>query len=172
MIEDVIFIGVPRTGTGSMSQLFTLRGIVNPTMARSTPASMVREEVGEDVWEGSYKVAFVRHPIDRFISGMATLRGDVYGSDIVEECVRRNTTIFRRMVEFIDREDLDFIGLYEKIDEEWETLREMIPGLKPLIHINKLPIGRRYTGKRELAKAEEATVRKYYAEDFKQFGYK
>ncbi len=167
MKTPVIFIGVPRTGTGSMSQLLQERGIVNSGDSRNTPASVVREGLTEEEWDNSFKVAFVRHPIDRAISAMATTIGDIL---TIEDGMGFNPLLFKPMVEFID-EHLDFIGRYERIDEDWERLRRMFPTLKPLIHVNKSPTGDPHPGKKDLTKHDEEFVREYYEEDFEQFGY-
>lgn len=182
MIEKpkIIFIGTPRVGSGSIWTTLVHYGnvqkeqiLVNIAGERNRPASEVKGFVGEEAWENSFKFAFVRHPIERFISALATIPDmKAGGVERLGIAMDFNPTIFRPMCEYIDVE-LDFIGRHERMDEDWDKLRKIVDRDFPdLMHVNKAPFTEPFPlQKPTLNEDQEQFVRDYYAKDFEQFGY-
>lgn len=69
-MADLLFIHVPKSAGMSISR-FCKKGD-GPTVLRGNrphaPASIVRSQVGEEVFDGATKFAVVRNPIDRYVS--------------------------------------------------------------------------------------------------------
>jgi hypothetical protein len=147
-----------------MQETLFEHGLVNRSLYRNEKASAVRAEF-KNTWKDCFKFAFVRNPIDRYKSSIATvkhLKGDDYDMDYL---LRYNPTIFRRQVDTLD-EELDFIGKYENIKRDWNKVCKII-GEKI-----ELPLVNKTENKRELTKNSIKLVREFYAEDFKRYGYK
>ena len=174
----MILIGNPRVASASMSMAFADVdngiGILRNAEVRNEPANKVREKLGEDIWENCLTVAFVRHPIDRFMSARATSSEHTFDKrpDVpsMQSFLSYNPVIFRPQSEYLN-EEIDFMGRYENIQEDWAKIRKIFKerfalSLGPLFHHNKSD-----AKKKKLTKEEEGIVREYYAEDFKKFGY-
>ena len=155
---SVLFIAVPRTGTGSMHSAIAHNLAFTHPNGRNIPASKLREYVGEKVWNNSFKFAFVREPYDRFVSAVATML-DV---NTFEEAFIYNPTITMPQVDFID-EELDFIGKYETIDRDWDRMRKKAGwGPAPLPHVNRRPF-------ETPTWVDRDQVIEYYKKDYERF---
>tara|TARA_Y100001949_G_C15837464_1_gene264751 strand:- start:121 stop:672 length:552 start_codon:yes stop_codon:yes gene_type:complete len=180
----LIYIGIPRTGSGSVMHTMHQEGInnFNNNGLRNKTASHIRSSTEKQIWKESFKFCFVRNPYDRFISALSTCahdrtqlwgkRKDEVGKVVVnrvksmEEPLKFNETIFLTQSHYVD-EKLDFIGRYEDYKKGWDYVIKQISKTKiPLVHQNKTP-----HPKRKLSKDEKAIVREYYKEDFERFGY-
>ena len=172
---QVILIGVPRTGSGSMGMALTGHMINgNGVMNRNEPASAVRERLGDDVWNNSFKFAFVRNPYDRWKSCIQTTTEEyTFNREQKkwESFINYNPVIFAPMSHYID-EELDFIGRYERIKSDWKKACERAGISLPLGHVNKSPKRTPHLPKvGRLGDSEKEFIRTYYREDFKRFNY-
>lgn len=167
MSYKVIHIGITRTGSGS------IESILKQNWNRNSTSKQIRDIIGEKEWKNSFKFAFVRHPIDRFISAFTSQslhldnrkRVTGYIKDVLDKAKSGvgGYILFIPMVDFLT-EEIDFIGKYEN-KEDWEKIEEKI-GKIP--HQNKNPTDKDF----KLNEEEEKMVREFYKEDFKRFNYK
>ena len=145
-------------------------------------------------YDDMFKFTFVRNPFDRFISALSYLwytnpESDPYYETNIEKRQRlineygdihnfimnckdysQFEPLFVPMYKYIcmsetdPSHDMDFIGRFENMQNDWERLCEMIgcPGLE-LNHYN------RTSKKYEMSQEERDCVWKYYERDFKMF---
>ncbi len=155
-----ILVPIARNATGSMTYVLK--------QFRSNYTSKeIRDNIDEIEWKNRIKFAFVRHPLDRFISAIAQANAPHIGIRINSgiEGPSFNYHIFRPQVEYLT-EDIDFVGKYENLEEDWKKVNNLIGIDLPLIHSNETE------AKRKLTKEEIEWAIEYYKEDFKRFKYK
>jgi hypothetical protein len=152
------------------------------------PARILREFVPSTTWDGYFKFAFVRNPWDLLVSTYHFLKKHVaqvehIGLDPdVHEMIRRSDD-FAEYVRLypIARADLssfltdgdgrdivDFVGRYERLDEDFETVCSRIGIAAPLRHENRSV----HSHYRDYYTAEtKAIVARHFVRDIDRFGY-
>ncbi len=158
-----LLIPIARNASASMA------GVISQSRTNYR-ASELREKLGEEDWKRRFKFAFVRHPNDRFLSAMSSAINSMnaYGSlrrPTPEEMIGYNKLTTMTQSDYLD-EEIDFIGRYERINQDWKKVIKRIGIPDKLIVTNKTQ--NRVT---KLTKEEEEFVREYYKEDFKRFNY-
>jgi len=172
-MRNFIYIGVTRTGSGSTQFLLSYySGFINKNCHRNLTSTELKIRF-RDQWNDAYKFAFVRHPIDRFISAYNVfvnkneyLRESFPEKQLlesVEDALEWNPIVFRPQSDFL-REEIDFIGRYENIKKDWAKVSKIIGVKEPLPHMNKTN-----RKPKKLTKKEEKYVRELYKEDFERF---
>jgi hypothetical protein len=128
------FIQIPRTASASINFILNQEG------GHRTAYDM-RKKWGKEVWNDLFTFAFVRHPIDRFLSGYYHLKwhkkchieGEEYKNMNVNEYLKHglepalkdNHQMFRPQVDYVcDKDDVivNFLGRYESLEEHWARL--------------------------------------------------
>jgi hypothetical protein len=139
-----------------------------------------KEELSD--FDNLFKFAFVRNPYERFVSAYYFFVdvGFLEQPDINEFLAgvgdwsefgkHKSAYLFDPMVTWLCDEDGDllvnFVGRFENIGKDWETVREKIGG-QPLPHIMK---GHRT--KVPLTKESKKILYDRYCQDFELFNYK
>ena len=163
-----IYVGIPRTASGSINAFLRKRELIPyeiwpPLVHRNATSKELKEVLG-DKWDELFRFAFVREPIDRFISGYRVLHLDDVEMS-VEQAIHYNEVVFRPQVEFLT-EKVDFIGRYERFKTDWGKIAKKLGTKEAPEHLNA-------SGKRKirLSKKDLAFLREHYKEDFKRFKY-
>lgn len=142
------------------------------------PASELADDPG-------FRFAFVRHPVDRFISAYRFTQIDDKNRRYSEMLGATAEQIIERIPShmallpqshWIDA-PVDFIGRYERLEDDWATVCRIIGHESELTHFNHTAENHLSRGVR-LATAEEILtlrvirfIEETYAEDFKKYGY-
>lgn len=133
------------------------------------------------LWSNLFTFAFVRNPLDRFLSACRFLnRGnDRMAQDAVGTMKRMlelqpsdDLVHLRPQHEFLVREDgtlaINFVGRFERLQQDFDEACEAV-GIAP----SPLELINRSVGNECFVDAElRDMVSAFYAEDFKRFGYK
>lgn len=129
-----IFIAVPRTGSTSMSEILGLSGHHDIMFYKQ----FVKHLSTGIEWNDIFKFAFVRNPFDRFVSSyshMGKKKKDF--KDFVMDLSnwwythdRQVQVLFKPQFRFLCNwgmdSQMDFIGKYERINEDWKIVAEKI----------------------------------------------
>lgn len=179
-----VFVHIPKTGGRSIR--------CGPLCGHN--AGKAQSEWKKRFDSAEFVFAFVRHPIDRFMSAyrMTAKGADNYGQGIefsaneisLQDFARRafardeSPDRLKRLDGFIVHHTLpmtheyygirraDFIGRFETLDEDWLVVARRL-GLTP-----QLPHMNRSRGEREPVPGWlKADLVRYYEEDFERFGY-
>lgn len=180
-----IFIHVPRTAGVSMKVYPFIYGGGHDTMAQ------MKLRVEKEMWDTYFKFAFVRHPLDRFVSLYFSLIERPYihqniltqkiidfmeSIPFTEFCLKlssfgaREFDLFKPQIKFFDSgEKLDFIGKFENLQEDFDYICQVVgypPSKLPYLNYSKHePYINYYT-----KEAAEAIIDFYWA-DFVKFDY-
>jgi hypothetical protein len=167
-LHNCIFIHVPKTGGTSIKQALGYNSIIG-----HKTAMLVRQGVGEEYWNNTFKFSIVRNPWDRTVSWYEYFKGWVDNIAFREWLLGKDMSNhwnsdwhhpdqpndpFLQLNFMCDLDDniiIDFIGKYENLNEDVEFAFNKINfPIRPLNHVNK-------------------TIRKpyqeYYDEETKQF---
>lgn len=181
---NAVFIHIPKTGGWS------IRNGALSAMERDGPSTEWREE-----WDSAFKFAFVRHPVDRFLSAYRMV---TQGTNDMDARLFANP-VDMSVGEFIDRamfrkcdpndlsdldgfivhhtlpmshpyngiEKADFVGRFETLADDWAKVAWMLGGVQK--HLPML----NWTQKadEEVSPWLAKMLADYYAEDFERFGY-
>lgn len=151
---NVLFIHVPRTAGTSMETAGEFLGSGGHMRAVDYYLFLKRRCRGID-WDGIFKFAFIRNPLDRFVSAYhysKETRGD--GFDGFDDFVHRMSSWnnnyqkwpvhFRPQWWFLVGRDgdvlVDFIGRYEHLEHDWKHVCERVG-------VETAPLGHRLEGK-------------------------
>lgn len=161
--HKAVFVPIARVASGSIAQALK-QGRVN------VKADQIRKVIGEFEWDRRFKFTFVRDPYDRFLSAInshafATGDKDEEIMNFAEGAMVRNPSIFMKQSDYIN-EELDFIGKYENLEEDWNKVCEALGTEIKLDKSNKTEIIYK-----ELTPRARDFVTGYYTEDFKRFKY-
>jgi hypothetical protein len=159
-----LFIRTPRTASGSIKSILGSSGHI---FAKDLKAKT------QD-WNERFKFAFVRHPYDRFLSGYyyLNLGNDPNaflskGSEVLN--APKYFPIFVPQYKFIcidGKIALDFVGRFEKLQEDWKFLQEKFE------IETELPVkNESFTKKDSLNKRSKQVLFEYYKQDFKTFDF-
>lgn len=196
-----LFFAVPKTGTHSVRRalrmnlgkedqeqvgMFERKQFSFPQLERfksgHVSVSQIKPVLGESIFNGYYKFAYVRNPFDRFISycafssresGDFEARPHEYMTYILNELMDDDNLLLRPQCTFLTDDDgklaMDFVGRVESMQESYEFICSKIgiePSLLDMVNrSNHLPYTSYYTD--ELYDA----VSSAYAEDIALFGY-
>jgi hypothetical protein len=185
-----IFIHIPKTGGMSIS-----RSLFNNQAGWHRPLQYYVENWAESTIQKYFKFAFVRHPETRLVSAFKYLKGGGFNrkdkefaassladmNDVNDFVVKylENKAPFpllhlRSQWSFVSNESkiqLDFIGKFESIDEDYKHVAGKLNIAKPLAHINKSkePFDAQLCLK--LTERSKKIIYEFYKEDYIHFGY-
>ena len=195
--HNAVFIHVPKTAGTSVEvaldmqhrkNLFEFDPIQN-NFKQHWPATQVRKRLGPEKYDEMFSFAFVRHPISRMLSEYHYLKR--LGSSFVlhqspDSFIKKIHDIWG-MWEFYPREMrqhirtqtfmlyneegklmVDFVGKFENLQEDWQHVCDQL-GIS-----EELPFSQESANKDDWSEFSEesiATIRKLYADDFKNFDY-
>ena len=148
--KRVVFIHIPKTGGTSVSD------IIGPLEHRT--AKEIQEIIGEKRWRDVYKFAFVRNPWDLVYShykfkvkqnhqdlGTNPIEFNhwvekVYGEQ-PDNFYRHNDKMYRQQMDWLtdnnEKLNIDFIGRFENITEDFEKVSYIIGANSSIRHLNK-----------------------------------
>jgi len=173
-----IFVHVIKTGGASIATALNMKEDTgrNVTREEQVPhypkchlsAKEIRKTVGEEIWNSYFKFSFVRNPYDKVVSQYHFNRGQwKLENASFKEYVNYwknggQISTFPQYHSHYLNEELDFIGRFENIQQDFNTICNKIGiPLKKLPHINK---SRNFA--RDKAKHKHYT--EYYDEETKQ----
>lgn len=126
---NTVFIHEPKTAGTSMEAAPFVSGVGH------RPYYEIRDEIGKEAWNNAFKFAFVRDPLDRFVScffhGYFSHRSEdfvdfVRGSTTWKDLDYGGTKHFLPQSDLICDEDgklmVDFVGRYDRLDQDWATV--------------------------------------------------
>ena len=180
-LQNYLFIHIPKTGGRSVEA--ALGCLYEHKTARHK-----RREVGEVLWDNKFTFAFIRNPWDRSVSHYFYLRQT--GQDHLEEQdisfenwvrlvfgeqdprYRSKPLHFAPQTEWVSDERgnlmVDFIGYFERFEEDFQEVCRHIGVQKKLPHKNKSSRG----DYRAYYTDETAQIiSDYFASDIERFGY-
>jgi chondroitin 4-sulfotransferase 11 len=147
----------------------------------------LRQAIPVEVWREYFKFAFVRNPWDRLVSWYAMCmrnpgsnRFSAYVNAVAptfDDFLTRATTGMGErttwnQLDYVSDADgrviVDFIGRYERLDEDFAVVRERLHLPRQLPHLNHTPHGE-YRGYYSAASREIVAQR--FARDIAHFGY-
>lgn len=152
-----IVVAIPRNASASFTAM------VGQDRHHYTAGEIVGQ-IGSIRWQEMFTFAFVRDPYDRMKSILGSVHAHSPGTKI-EEIEDYNPIICRPQHEYLDME-LDFIGRYENIDEDWAKVGKEIGCKLALPKTNKT-----VWQPESLTPEQKEFVRDKYQEDFKRFNY-
>ena len=175
-LQNYLFIHINKTGGRSIE---TALGCVY----EHKTARQKRREVGAAVWDEKFTFAFVRNPWDRVVSQYFYRRQTEQGAEDLsfEDWVRRvyaeqDPQLRSREVLFLPQSDwvtdengdylVDFVGRFERFEEDFQHVCDRIGVAKSLPHKNKSSRGdyRAY-----YTDETAGIVARYFAEDIDRF---
>jgi len=163
-VSDFVFIHIPKTGGTSIRTALDLWSTTHHTTARE-----MRRMHPES--SGQFYFTVVRNPWDRIVSYAHSLRGRKRKNVWDYPNVPLNLT---PQVDYVLDEDgtllVDFIGRYETLAEDFETICGKI-GIPtpPLPHLNRATERRQY--REYFDERAMQFIADSYAEDIARFGY-
>lgn len=181
---DCIFINIPRTGSGSISEHIATGGHRPLSERRNIMAARGKLEE----YEGAFKFAFVRNPYTRFISAWCHLglhkRFDVnkfLGHNMYwskphlltykmrwKWLLEKHHNLFRSQHTFLDSGDDDIhVYKYEALPQNWGKVCKKL-GISPA---PKLSHKNQATCDVELTDESKEILYNYYKYDFEEYGY-
>jgi hypothetical protein len=150
-------------------------------------AREVRATLAPEVWRDYFKFAFVRNPWDRLVSWYAMCKRNpgsnkfsAYVNAVAptfEDFVTKATTGMGvrttcNQLDYVSDDDgaviVDFVGRYERLDEDFAVVRERLRLPQGLPHLNQTPHGE-YRG--YYSAASRDIVARRFARDIAHFGY-
>lgn len=157
-------------------------------------AHLSHREIRKRVDHGLFAFAFVRHPLARLYSAWANKLdrpagsaaknifschgmyiGMPFGAFVQRVCTLRDDQLDRHLRSqswfLSDAQGLlpRFVGKLENLDADWRSLRDRLPILGELPHVNKATHGRNFMGAYDHGTLEIAVAR--FRDDFELFGY-
>ncbi len=199
-LHSFIFVAIPKTGTHSVRRalrehmgpqdleqvgLFVQRKLPIPDLAKighgHLTLQQIRPYLQPDVWDSSFKFAFVRNPFDRFVSYASFITREVGHFDRDPQKVMRhflanppmNHILFRPQHEFVSDENgqllTDFVGRVEQMQQSYDEVcaRIGIPGAT----LDQVNSSRRGSYRDYYDEGLIQGVAKLYARDLELFGY-
>lgn len=164
---NTIFIHIPRTAGASMETLFGLRGHENIMFYKTFFKHL---SVGIN-WDTIYKVAFVRNPYTRYVSAYNHLKPKQNINKFTKDLKNWYYTkdkytelLFRPQWRFITNwgydNQMDFIGRFENLKDDWGTICNRLNVTHKLPHLN------RSKGNQTLNKESKEIIKQKYNIDF------
>jgi Sulfotransferase family len=194
--KRLIFVHVQKTGGNSIASAL---GEPPDCPEKHFLARDLRECYGSNVWNDCFKFAFVRNPWDRLVSWWSMIKGnrEAYengtpANNFQSFVLSRSTTfeefldcdqeiidvdgpkwIYRNQIDYLtdtsDRLIVDFVGRFESIQQDFETVMETTLGQSyTLPHFNR-STHHHYSKYYDFAMAKKVEAR--FARDIAAFGY-
>lgn len=183
---DCIFINIPRTGSGSISEHIATGGHRPLSERRNIMAARGKLEE----YEGAFKFAFVRNPYTRFISAwchlglhkefdlnkflspdpivLMTVKKIFNRPSGLNYLIEKRHNLFRPQHEFLDTGDDDIhVYKYEALPQNWGKVCKKL-GISPA---PKLSHKNQATCDVELTDESKEILYNYYKYDFEEYGY-
>ena len=163
-------------------------------LTKHSPASNIRDVVGDRVWNSMFKFSIVRNPYDRVISTYNFLNGwsgtpekfkeqlskfsniDEYiSSDIWDESSGPDNIFKPQTFWLTDNKDrgkviVDFVGRLETLDSDLNKVISKIENVEDA-KFESAPVLNRSKGESSLSDASIEKVNEFYKRDFKFWGY-
>lgn len=155
-------------------------------ISKHSPMSQVRDAMGPELWRRMRKIAFVRDPFGRAVSGYRyTCKSTDFGREIREMGFRRflesdhvsgrRLGTMRPQISFLDCPgELDFLGYLEDFPAELNRLEAFLGighGALTELGSPKANATSEEDAPVDLGEGEKQLIREIYAEDFAAFGY-
>ena len=178
-----VYISIPRTATWSMH-----KALKDNFKWQHVPASMIKDEIGQQEWDNAFKFSFVRNPFDRIVSWFSYVkkRGYKFCNMTFKSWVKASCphhwehhpwgeksnprlSPFRMMDFLACNGEMDFLGRFENIESDFKKVCDTMGIQVELEHVHK---------------SERAHYRDYYdkesigivseicRDDLSTFGYK
>ncbi|MEH6608381.1 MAG: sulfotransferase family 2 domain-containing protein [Halioglobus sp.] len=187
--HSALFIHVPKSAGRSV-----VRGLFDIKSVEHAPANWY-QQLDRDKFDRYFKFTFVRNPWDRAVSaytylakgGSAASEDDQYWTQFINsfesfddfvsrwmtaENIRRNA-LFTPQIDYLTdsfgRVDIDFIGRFESLEQDFKTIAEKLQVAASLPHLNQSrsqPYSEFYTSR------SRAIIEQLYARDIAEFDYK
>ncbi len=174
MINDkykVIFVHVIKTGGVSIA---TALGMKQKQYHKS--ASKIKKELGENIWNEYFKFTFVRNPFEKIVSQYHYnrhkfgLKDSTFKEYVKAWSEGQKISTYPQLNLFYIDEKLDFIGRFENLQEDFNTICDKIG-----IQQQQLPHKNKSKHKHYTEYYDDETreiVAQKYAKDIEYFGYK
>jgi hypothetical protein len=184
MTREVFFIHLPKCAGISVRE--ACPGVISDWHA---DCNHYAETYGER-WRMGFKFTIVRHPFDRAVSAFSYLKQqtpshrfwveDMGRRKIMEpyrdvnEFIAAGNHIARQVLHFWPQYTWltdwlpDLILHFERLDEEWRMLWSLFPYFG---HLGKINTSRHKDYREVLTAKSQETLRQWYAEDLRLFGY-
>lgn len=188
--NDIIFVHIPKTAGTSIRYAMGFNGMDRSQNIRNHyTAKEIIDLIGIEKWDNAFKFTFVRNPWDRLYSfySFRLKKGRIKNEDyknsfrkwVFSELVDRDPKSKKRfnlipqtewLIDHQNKIQMDFIGRFENLINDFETLGKMIPFDAQLPHMNKSVRTNDY--KQEYDPELVEIVAEYYQKDLDSFGYK
>jgi len=188
--NDIIFVHIPKTAGTSIRYSMGFNEMDKSLNIRNHyTAKEIIDLIGIEKWDNAFKFTFVRNPLDRLYSFFCfrlkkgRIKNQVYKKSfrkwVISELIDRDPASKKRFnlipqTEWLigphDKIQMDFIGRFENLAKDFETLGKLISVDAHLPHMNKSVRANNY--KQQYDPELEDIVAKYYQKDFDYFGYK
>ena len=136
-----IFVHISRTGGSSIERTIFEKDwwFIDPATKHLTASKT--KEIYKDYWDSYFKFSFVRNPWDRMISCYSH-KGykKFFGTSLID--FLNNTKIPRHEPQFLEYTDildtdLDFVGKFENLEEDFKYIKNKIGIKNELKHFGK-----------------------------------
>ena len=192
--QKVIFFHIPKTAGMSVKTLLVKQGFIwklsNPNLRANTPGHWIKnrviQEVGEAFYDQAYKFCFVRNPFDRLVSEYFwnSRIGHQQNSwsrflEVVRDLVKEGKfegdfDDHLRPQSHYPLENMDFIGRYETLQKDMDTLLKHFKRYAPSTKLNhdNISFARQQRPWQDMYSPEDTQfVKDLYAQDFKELNY-
>lgn len=160
---EFLWISIPKVASSSMRRAWG---------REPKPVAVEWEELTEDDHK-LRTVAFVRHPLDRMLSGLS----DVFGRTEPRKIEQHVDNMLRLKPERINmhvrpqwcfvKKDPTFLGRFETLQKDWDELMAKDPKMKPLPFLRRSE----HLHWKSLSDSLVEKAREVYKGDFEKFGY-
>lgn len=124
--RKLIFIHIPKTGGTSIEIAL---GQEQCGLQKHELPSNIIWDYGRELWKSYYKFTFVRNPWDRLVSWyFFRIENNQFSGPFAAYLKHLDPVLCytpwynRQQVDWIERERLDFIGRFEKLNEDWTVV--------------------------------------------------
>lgn len=147
MVSDehkAVFIHINRTGGTSIERALGHDGYKGDTFQDHREPHAVRAEIGDDKWQRYFKFSVVRNPWDKMVS-MYHHRKQNFDRSWDSPIMQHESMSFPAWVTLLDKlknypqhnlhnqldwlggpDTLDFIARFERLEQDWEVIRERL----------------------------------------------
>jgi len=185
--EDVIFIHIVKTAGTSLRHSMRFNKINQSSKTKKHYfAKEVIETIGQEYWDAAFKFTFVRNPWDRLYSYYrfeqrknkiaSEEQGNTFELWLKSTLKNQYSSPYEKirpqvewLKDFNETIDIDFIGRFENLEEDVNSLGKLLNMKIKLPHINQnLPVVHYSTAYTDEL---EELIRVHYKEDIEMFDY-